>query len=466
MRESGVPQFTVDATARSATSTCWASRSRPSSATPTCSPPSTSRASRCTRPTAPRTTRSSIAGGHAAFNPEPVADFVDAAIDRRRRGGRADDHRHHHRTGRPTGMPGGRHELLLRLARTGGVYVPALYDVSYLPDGRIQRVAPRAGLPGRPVAGVQAHRHGPRRVALPQAAARAARRVGARADVGRDLPGLHPGLPVLPGGHDHPPGARALHHRHRRDGRTWPGRNGIRGGRPAVAVVGRPLRDRRHRQGSGRPLRGHADRAVAAVDAGRRLQHRPRQRADPQRAALRADLRARGRQRADPQGHQQDGVRGGPHQDRRRRLRRGLAAGEALLHVRAAHRDRRGRAPDRRPRQEGHRDRAPGVAVGATSGAPCRSAGSCPSRTRRSSGVAQLGAEETDARLAKLREAIRVRPPVRARRSASATTTASPASSRDCCPAATAGSAGSSSRSGATVAGSTAGASTSRSTGG
>jgi len=36
-----------------------------------------------------------------------------------------------------SGKPGGRHELLLRLARTGGVYVPAFYAVSYLADGRI-----------------------------------------------------------------------------------------------------------------------------------------------------------------------------------------------------------------------------------------------------------------------------------------------------------------------------------------
>ncbi|MEP6649293.1 MAG: TIGR03960 family B12-binding radical SAM protein, partial [Lapillicoccus sp.] len=48
------------------------------------------------------------------------------------------------------GMPGGRRELLLRLARTGGVYVPSLYDVSYLPDGRIQRVAPKADATGVP----------------------------------------------------------------------------------------------------------------------------------------------------------------------------------------------------------------------------------------------------------------------------------------------------------------------------
>jgi radical SAM family uncharacterized protein len=90
-----------------------------------------------------------VAGGHAAFNPEPVADFVDAAI-----------------VGdgeeavlavtsligawKAQGMPGGRRELLLRLARTGGVYVPSLYDVSYLADGRIQRVAPKADTVGVP----------------------------------------------------------------------------------------------------------------------------------------------------------------------------------------------------------------------------------------------------------------------------------------------------------------------------
>src|SRR3569833_1157926 len=38
----------------------------------------------------------------------------------------------------------------MRLARSGGVYVPRFYDVSYLPDGRIQRVAPnRPGVPWR-----------------------------------------------------------------------------------------------------------------------------------------------------------------------------------------------------------------------------------------------------------------------------------------------------------------------------
>ena len=90
-----------------------------------------------------------IAGGHAAFNPETIADFVDAAVlgDGEQavlaiteivRGWKSE------------GAPGGREELLLRLARTGGVYVPAFYDVDYLPDGRIQRVAPnRPGVPWR-----------------------------------------------------------------------------------------------------------------------------------------------------------------------------------------------------------------------------------------------------------------------------------------------------------------------------
>ena len=90
-----------------------------------------------------------LAGGHAAFNPEAIADFIDAAvlgdgeeavlaITEIVRAWKAED------------RPGGREELLMRLARTGGVYVPAFYDVDYLPDGRIRRVAPnRPGIPWR-----------------------------------------------------------------------------------------------------------------------------------------------------------------------------------------------------------------------------------------------------------------------------------------------------------------------------
>jgi radical SAM family uncharacterized protein len=90
-----------------------------------------------------------IAGGHAAFNPEPVADFVDAAIvgDGEEAVLAVTDIVAEFKA---QGRPGGREELLMRLARTGGVYVPAFYDVDYLPDGRIQRVAPnRPGVPWR-----------------------------------------------------------------------------------------------------------------------------------------------------------------------------------------------------------------------------------------------------------------------------------------------------------------------------
>jgi radical SAM family uncharacterized protein len=82
-----------------------------------------------------------LAGGHAAFNPEPVADFVDAAVlgDGEQAVLEITDVV---RAWKAEGRPGGRDELLLRLARTGGVYVPRFYDVTYLPDGRIGRVAP------------------------------------------------------------------------------------------------------------------------------------------------------------------------------------------------------------------------------------------------------------------------------------------------------------------------------------
>ncbi len=90
-----------------------------------------------------------LAGGHAAFNPEPVADFLDGAV-------LGDGEQAVLAITAVTaawkreGRPGGRAELLLRLARAGGVYVPSLYHVDYLPDGRIQRVVPtRADIPWR-----------------------------------------------------------------------------------------------------------------------------------------------------------------------------------------------------------------------------------------------------------------------------------------------------------------------------
>ena len=146
----------------------------------------------------------------------------------------------------------------------------------------------RAQQARHPVPGPQAHADGPRRVALPGQAAGAARRDRARALQRRDLPRLHPRLPLLPGRHDHPPGARALDQDHRRHGRERHPQVRLRGGRPAVALQRRPHRDRRGRQGPGRPLRGLQRLALAALDPRRRLQHHPGQRVLPQRPALRA----------------------------------------------------------------------------------------------------------------------------------------------------------------------------------
>jgi radical SAM family uncharacterized protein len=90
-----------------------------------------------------------LAGGHAAFNPEPIADFLDAAVVGDGEGAvlAITDLI---RAWKAEGRPGGREELLFRLAKTGNVYVPRFYDVEYLADGRIRRVAPnRHGVPFR-----------------------------------------------------------------------------------------------------------------------------------------------------------------------------------------------------------------------------------------------------------------------------------------------------------------------------
>src|SRR5690606_34701385 len=82
-----------------------------------------------------------LAGGHAAFNPEPIADFIDAAVlgDGEEAVLEITDAI---RQWKNEGRPGGRDELLLRLAESGGVYVPKFYDVSYHSDGTNAEVVP------------------------------------------------------------------------------------------------------------------------------------------------------------------------------------------------------------------------------------------------------------------------------------------------------------------------------------
>nr|WP_107767863.1 TIGR03960 family B12-binding radical SAM protein [Nocardioides terrigena] len=90
-----------------------------------------------------------LAGGHAAFNPEPIADFIDAAV-------LGDGEEvvlaisEVVREWKAEGRPGGRDELLRRLAVSGGVYVPKFYDVVYTADGTIEAVVPnKPGIPFR-----------------------------------------------------------------------------------------------------------------------------------------------------------------------------------------------------------------------------------------------------------------------------------------------------------------------------
>jgi radical SAM family uncharacterized protein len=94
-----------------------------------------------------------ITGGHAAFNPEPIADFIDAAV-------LGDGEEvvlaisEVVREWKGEGSPGGRDEVLRRLAVSGVVYVPRFYDVRYDDDGQIAAV-----LPNRPWAPDRVRKH-------------------------------------------------------------------------------------------------------------------------------------------------------------------------------------------------------------------------------------------------------------------------------------------------------------------
>ena len=95
-----------------------------------------------------------LVGGHAAFNPEPLAPFVDAAVmgDGEEVTLEIDDVVRRHKAERE---PGGslasapddevRHALLRALAAVEGVYVPAFYAPRYSDDGRLTRTVPTEG---------------------------------------------------------------------------------------------------------------------------------------------------------------------------------------------------------------------------------------------------------------------------------------------------------------------------------
>jgi radical SAM family uncharacterized protein len=107
-----------------------------------------------------------LVGGHAAYNPEPLAPFIDAAVmgDGEEVVLAIDDvvrrwkHDHLDAVTAPGGgadgadgvLPGSeaRHALLRQLADVEGVYVPAFYAPRYHDDGRLRRtVAVEPGVP-------------------------------------------------------------------------------------------------------------------------------------------------------------------------------------------------------------------------------------------------------------------------------------------------------------------------------
>lgn len=88
-----------------------------------------------------------MAGGPCAYNPEPLADFLDLVVL-----GEGEEVIHEildmYRSWKESG--GLRQEFLVEAARIPGVYVPAFYDVLYEEDGRIRAVVPnRPGVPER-----------------------------------------------------------------------------------------------------------------------------------------------------------------------------------------------------------------------------------------------------------------------------------------------------------------------------
>jgi radical SAM family uncharacterized protein len=88
-----------------------------------------------------------IAGGHAAFNPEPMSRFIDAFVI-----GEGEEVIHEildvHQAWKAAGQA--RSQLMERLAQIPGVYIPCLYEVQYHDDGtlsNLERKSTAAALP-------------------------------------------------------------------------------------------------------------------------------------------------------------------------------------------------------------------------------------------------------------------------------------------------------------------------------
>ena len=83
-----------------------------------------------------------IVGGPCAFNPEPLAPFVDLVAI-----GDGEDETHQvidcYKAWKASGAP--REEFLRAAAKIRGVYVPSLYDANYNEDGTVASIRPKEG---------------------------------------------------------------------------------------------------------------------------------------------------------------------------------------------------------------------------------------------------------------------------------------------------------------------------------
>ena len=86
-----------------------------------------------------------VAGGPCAFNPEPLADFIDCVVI-----GDGEqavlDLCEAYRASKAAGDS--RDRLLRKLSEIEGIYVPSLFDISYHEDGKIASIKPKKDQPG------------------------------------------------------------------------------------------------------------------------------------------------------------------------------------------------------------------------------------------------------------------------------------------------------------------------------
>ena len=85
-----------------------------------------------------------FAGGSAAVNAEPVADFMDLFVI-----GEGEEMNNELLTLLHRAKQAGwsKREFLMQAARIQGVYVPSLYDIAYKSDGTVERIIPLDGAP-------------------------------------------------------------------------------------------------------------------------------------------------------------------------------------------------------------------------------------------------------------------------------------------------------------------------------